>query len=102
MKELFRHGDYTRVGFLQTLLEAEGIPTFVRNESTPTYMTGFPAAEPALCVVRDEDYDRAMSLLKLHLREEETPTDQEVTCPKCGESNPANFDVCWSCSAPLK
>ena len=28
--------------------------------------------------------------------------EQEVDCPKCGEGNPATFDVCWNCGQPLR
>lgn len=104
MKELFRERDYTRVGYFQSLLEAEGIPTFVRNENTVTFMTEVPIPEfyPALCVIRDEDYDRALQVLKTYAKDDERLSQEEVTCPKCGEPNPANFEVCWSCSTPLK
>ncbi len=27
--------------------------------------------------------------------------EQEVDCPKCGEGNPATFEVCWNCGQPL-
>ena len=104
MKELFRERDYTRVGYFQTVLEAEGIPTFVRNENTVTFMTEIPIPEfyPALCVVNDEDYDAAIELLRKHVKEDEVLSQQSVACPKCGESNPANFEICWSCSTALK
>jgi ribosomal protein S27AE len=104
MKELFRERDYTRVGYYQTILEAEGIPTFVRNENTVTFMTEVPIPEfyPALCVVNDEDFDRALEVLKSYVKDDEQLSQKNTTCPKCGETNPANFEVCWSCSAPLR
>ncbi len=104
MKELFRERDYTRVGYFQTVLEAEGIQTFVRNENTVTFMTEIPIPEfyPALCVVNDEDYDAALEVLRKHVKEDEVLSQQSVTCAKCGETNPANFEICWSCSASLK
>lgn len=104
MKELFRERDYTRVGYFQTVLEAEGIPTFVRNENTVTFMTEIPIPEfyPALCVVNDEDYTPALEILRKHVKEDETLSQQNVTCPSCGETNPANFETCWSCSGALQ
>lgn len=104
MKEIFRERDYTRVGYFQTVLEAEGIQTFVRNENTVTFMTEVPIPEfyPALCVVDDEDYPRALEILKVHVKDDEQLSQQETPCPKCGESNPANFEVCWSCSASMR
>ena len=26
----------------------------------------------------------------------------EKTCPVCAESSPSNFELCWSCRAPLE
>ena len=67
MKEIFRERDPARVGFYQSLLEAEGIPTHVRNRDLATGMgTEVPIPEffPALCVVNEEDYEAAIELLK--------------------------------------
>ena len=67
MKELFRERDPARVGFYQSLLEAEGIPTHVRNRDLATGMGTevlIPEFFPALCVVNDEDYGRAVEFLK--------------------------------------
>lgn len=103
MKEIFRERDYTRVGYFQTVLEAEGIQTFVRNENTVTFMTEVPIPEfyPALCVVNDDDYEAAVEVLRSHVKEDAVLSQQEAPCPKCGEPNPANFEMCWSCSTPL-
>lgn len=104
MKELFRERDFTRVGYFQSVLEAEGIPTFIRNENTVTFMTEVPVPEfyPALCVVNEEDCERAIEILKAHVKGDDLLSQQEITCPKCSQSNPANFELCWSCSSPLK
>jgi len=102
MKELFREADYTRIGYFQTVLEAEGIPTFVRNENVGSVEVTIPVFYPALCVFNDEDYDRAMALLKTHVQGDDLLSQQEIACPKCSESNPGNFELCWSCSASLR
>jgi hypothetical protein len=104
MKELFRERDYTKVGYFESVLEAEGIPTIVRNKHlTMSGLTEIPIPEffPALCVMEDADYDRAMEIIRRHLKENAEGADREVICPGCGETNPGNFDVCWSCGADL-
>ena len=76
MKELFRERDAARVGFYQSLLEAEGIPTHVRNRDLVTTMgTEVPIPEffPALCVINDEDYDAAIDCLRYHTEEAGAP-----------------------------
>ncbi len=105
MQELFRERDYTKVGYFESVLEAEGIPTLVRNKHlTMSGLSEIPIPEffPALCVMRDEDYDRAMAIIREHLTENGMGAETEVSCRSCGETNPGNFDLCWSCGADLK
>jgi hypothetical protein len=104
MKELFRERDYTKVGYFESVLEAEGIPTIVRNKHlTMSGLTEIPIPEffPALCVIEDADYERAMEIIRRHLTENSEGADREVTCPSCGEANPGNFDICWACGEDL-
>jgi hypothetical protein len=104
MKELFREWDYTKVGYFESVLEAEGIPVIVRNKHlTMSGLTEIPIPEffPALCVVYDEDYEPAMEIIRRHLTENSVGVEREVKCGACGEASPGNFDVCWSCGADL-
>jgi Putative prokaryotic signal transducing protein len=104
MTELFRERDYTKVGYFESVLEAEGIPTFVRNKHlTMSGLTEIPIPEffPALCVMNDQDYEPAMEIIRKHLTENSVGVEREVTCDGCGETNPGNFDVCWSCGGDI-
>ena len=104
MKEIFRERDYTRVGFCQSILEEAGIATHVRNKDLVGTLTEIPIPEffPALCVVNDEDYEKAVALLRERFEADAERAQQEdITCGKCSEENPANFDICWSCGEPL-
>ncbi len=103
MKPVFRERDYTRVALLQSVLEAKGIQTFVRNQYSSTQIIGFPnpAFFPALCVVNDEDYEEARQILKDYLNEDGEKASLELPCPACGERNPGNFEICWNCGAAL-
>lgn len=104
MKELFRERDFTLIGYYQSVLESEGIPTFIRNQNAVTMMgTELPIPEffPTLCVVNDEDYDTAMAIIKnRYTAESESGGAEEWTCEACNETNPGNFDICWSCESP--
>lgn len=66
MKELFRERDYTRVGYYQSVLESEGIPTLVRNQHLVCMTTEVPIPDmfPALCVVHDDDHEHALDILR--------------------------------------
>jgi hypothetical protein len=102
MRELFSERDFTRIGYYQTVLEAEGIQTFIRNENLSGTEVSIPIFFPALCVVDEHDYEKALQVLKTLNESDERLSRQETTCPKCGESNPGNFETCWSCSAVLR
>ena len=103
MKELFREQDFTRVGLYRSMLESEGIPTFVLNENAETMTTMVPIPEffPALCVVNDDDYDLAVEVLEKNAVHGARLSQQQHVCPKCQERSPGNFETCWSCGADL-
>ncbi len=104
MKELFRVKDITRVSYYRAVLEEQGIATIIRNEHlVGAGITEIPIPEfyPALCVSFDEDYERAVVIIREHLLAEQPDADREISCPSCGESNPGNFTECWSCGAAL-
>lgn len=104
MKELFRERDFTKVGYFQSVLEAEGIATIVRNKHlTMSGLSEIPIPEffPALCVMEDIDYERAMEILRRRITENAKNAEIEVLCPACGETNPGNFDMCWACGSEL-
>lgn len=104
MKELFREPDITRVNYFRAILEEEGIPTLIRNEYlTYSGLTEIPIPEfyPALCVMDDADYQRAVEIIRENLAMQREGADTETRCPSCGETNPGNFGTCWSCGQPI-
>lgn len=96
MKELFREPDPARIGLCQSILDAQGIPTFVRNEP----ISGLNVLT-ALHVMNDEDHDRALAILEEHFATDAAKSEVEVKCPACGEMNPGIFEVCWACGAVI-
>lgn len=104
MKELFREQDITRVSYYRTVLEENGIPTMIRNEHlTVAGLTEIPIPEffPALCVLNDEDYPQAVAIIREQLTANQRNADTEIACISCGEANPGNFEICWSCGNPV-
>lgn len=95
MTEIFSSLDSTEVQMRRALLEGEGIETFIRNENL-SQLTNVLAApfQAALCVVNEEDLDRARELLRSIRTSGDRP---DWTCPKCKESVPGTFDSCWNC-----
>jgi len=98
MREIYVHQDYTRVGYYKSVLDEAGIPNLIRNDATHSSLTEMPSPIffPALCVLHDEDYDRAMKLLgEIHCAQ---PSDlPDWQCSKCDAEVPGNFDSCWQC-----
>lgn len=97
MREIYVSPDYTRVGFYKSILDQAGIPGFIRN-AAGNGLTEIPVPlfYPALCVLHDGDYDRAMELVKeVHFaRRTRLP---EWICPACQAKVPGNFEICWQC-----
>lgn len=100
MTEIFRKHDGATVGHLQSLLEAEGIRTFFRNE----YVSGMAISEftPTLCIINDADVDRAVELIRTYIGSSRDESSPELTCPKCGETCPGTFAACWNCGTSLE
>ena len=103
MRPVFVHNDPTLVGLKKSILESAGIACFIQNEnSSANFGAGFmgmvqsPVFDPVLCIVDDSRFDEAISLIR------ETPSPvvdgPDWKCPKCGETIPGNFEMCWNCS----
>ena len=101
MKVLFRERDLTRIERCRTVLEEAGIKTFLKNEHVSNTEAWIPEFDPALCIVDDAEYDKAVELMKQHMANGDPAPTPDVSCDKCGEKNPSNFAVCWNCGEPL-
>ena len=76
----------------------------IRNEHTTTSgVTEIPIPDlyPNLCVIYDEDYQRAWEILNIAIKENAENMNKEITCSSCGEVNPGNFEICFACGADL-
>ncbi len=100
MREVFVHQDTARVGLYKSILDANHIPNFVRNELSNNSVADMPAAIffPTLCVMEDTDYERALEILRqVHKPEPNDAPDWK--CGGCGEEVPGTFHHCWKCGA---
>lgn len=91
-------------GEIAALLRAAQIPMMVVRESAAIAygLTDTMTNSPRLAVPR-ANYWEANELIRRHRRGEAVDLPAVVdeadwTCPKCGETNPANFEVCWQCN----
>jgi hypothetical protein len=99
MTEIFRNRDSAAIGHFQSLLEAEGIRTYLRDEYAAS--TSFPEVTPALCIIEDADVERGVELIRAYIESSNSSPNKEQTCPQCGEIVPGTFAVCWKCGAAL-
>jgi hypothetical protein len=104
MKLVFDHIDFTVVGHLQSLLEAEGIRTEIRNEGGSGAAGELPFTQvyPELWILENKDEPRAKALIKAYRDEAAAaPVGPDWTCPACGESVEGVFSRCWNCGTAL-
>jgi Putative prokaryotic signal transducing protein len=82
-------------------LNQVGIKAHVFNEHASSIVGDVPpdVAQPQVWIERECDRERA----QIVLRDIEAAGTQSVEhfCGGCGESSPANFDLCWKCGANL-
>ena len=72
----------------RSLLRAQGVTAIVRIGHIPG-ISGL--------WVQEEDRDLAETVLQIGEESEVAGPDQ--VCPRCSETSPPNFGMCWSCSA---
>ena len=100
MIKVFEDFDITLVGHYQSVLESQGIATFMKNQFGTSGAGELPFVEviPQLWVLNDADAGRAGTLIKeLH---DSTGREQMQAweCPVCGTPLEAAFTQCWKCS----
>ena len=100
MRQVFVNEDHARVGFYKSVLEEAGIPSFIRNDYSNNSVAGMPSPLffPALCVVRDDDYARALQVLR-EVAYQPATRSEDCNSPKRAEHVPGTFDSCWHCGA---
>jgi len=101
MIKVFEDFDITLVGHYQSVLESNGIETFMKNQFGTSGAGELPFIEviPQLWVLNENDAGRARELIgELHDKLD-TGQMQAWTCPECGTRLEAAFTHCWKCSS---
>ena len=90
--------DYMRVGQMQSLLEANGIETFLKNQFGFGGTGELPFVEtvPQLFVLHEQDVERAKQIILE--ADERVDAPGTWTCPKCGTEIEGEFTACWNCA----
>ena len=100
MKRLFDAHTRVDAWLLRDRLAHAGIDAWVFNEHMQSIAGDVPpdVAGPQLWV-DDEDFARARDVLAIFRAERER--EGSVACARCGEANPATFELCWKCGGAL-
>lgn len=97
--EVYRDRDYAKVGMLEGILQAEGIPTILRNRNAVSMTTEIPIPVmfPNICILHIDDLERAKEIIHAYTQQPDTIVGNDWACPACGQDNGGNFSECWSC-----
>ena len=100
MIKVFEDFDIALVGHFQSVLENNGIATFMKNQFGTSGAGELPFVEvvPQLWVLNEADVESAKALIKT-LQEPGSPEQlQAWRCAECGTQQEAAFTHCWKCS----
>ena len=100
MIKVFEDLDLARVGQFQSVLEAAGIRTVLKNQYVSGAFGEIPMgkASPQLWILEDRDLPRARELIG-ELTGGHAGDRPDWTCPDCSAEVEAPFDRCWNCGA---
>ncbi|MCW8925989.1 MAG: DUF2007 domain-containing protein [Xanthomonadales bacterium] len=100
MIKVFEDFDIAMVGHYQSVLESNGIATFMKNRFGTSGSGELPFVEvvPQLWVLNDADESRARKLIGELEEPGEIPRREDWVCPECGTVLEAAFTDCWKCS----
>ena len=101
MIKVFEDFDIALVGHYQSILESNGIETFMKNRFGTGGTGELPFVEvvPQLWVLNDADEKRARELIAELDEPGDKPQGEKWVCPECGTVLEAAFTHCWKCSS---
>ena len=99
MIKVFEDFELSLVGRMQSLLESEGIRTFLKNEFSSGVLGELPFVEivPQLFVIEPGDETKAKALIGS--ASDNADVGPNWQCASCKEMVEGNFDACWNCGA---
>ncbi|MFT5465058.1 MAG: hypothetical protein ACI8UO_000144 [Verrucomicrobiales bacterium] len=98
MRKIYENIDFTGVGHFESVLKEAGIETLLKNTAASSTMGEVPFTEvyPELWVLNDEDYDRALEILKPYY-EVMMENRADWVCANCKTEVEGTFGECWNC-----
>src|SRR5687768_3315157 len=84
-------------------LEQHGLVARIENTFAAAAFGELPymASRPRVVVERDADGGKARTAIVEFEARRGVPVEGLRKCKSCGEENPSNFELCWSCRSDL-
>lgn len=100
MQRIYSAGDSVTIDYLQSVLDAAGIESLIKNQYLSGAAGGLPPNEcwPELWIADESHYEESLRLIAAAL----APPARDLcdwTCPGCGELIERQFGECWKCGA---
>ncbi len=101
MKRIYIAENLADAHILCSHLGEHGIQGHVFNEFSHGAVGELPFTHtwPEVWVKHDRDEARALDIVQEYSADESHLSD--ISCSHCQQPNPANFELCWNCSAEL-
>jgi len=101
MKFIYTHENRLLVNNIQNILEHADIGVTLKNEyaGSGSGDLSFLSTWLEVWVLNDEDYDRAMDVIKTSFN---NTSIEDWICNNCNESNTTSFELCWNCQYEMQ
>lgn len=94
MKRVYRADNLVDGKLVADWLGGNGIGCEIFHQNGVAALGELPVTPPEVWVRRDSDAERAIQLVEQVIFADQ---EGERVCRRCGEENPASFDICWHC-----
>lgn len=101
LKMLYRAKGQYDAYLLRSLLQASQIRSEIKGENLAWLLGAIPVKDTRMSLwVHERDLPEAQKVLQKFSGP--TLVHPAWVCAECGESNEANFDLCWNCESPWR
>ena len=100
MKKIYVAGNLPEAYLVRDLLLQAGVAARVLNEHAAGALgeLAMNSTYPQVWITQEHQLAHARALIADY---ERRPLSEAKFCAQCGENNPGEFDLCWSCGATL-
>ena len=99
---MYQARDLIEAELLLQRLRDRGITCAVKNVFLQGALGELPLSiRPQVCVLEERDATAAEVCIRDMEAALKAPELPDVVCPRCGDTNPGNFEACWKCGSDL-